>query len=139
MNSGAKMQNQMQAQAVTRILEGGDWVTVQGFSDVSDRCIGIPSASISEWKMQGLIFSIQFEGEEYYPGYALDPQCQFLPRSGLKTILEILKNRSGWELAFWFDSPNSYLGGRRPKELLPDDPEKVLHAARMEKLGVEHG
>lgn len=133
------MQSQMQARAMTRILEGGDWLTGQELADVAGWCAGHPDASLGEWKLQGLIFSIEFEGEEYYPRFAFDPQCQFLPRLELKVVLEILWDRSGWELAFWFDSPNSYLGGRCPKELLADDPEKVLLAARMEKLGVEHG
>lgn len=133
------MQSEMQARAITRIMESGDWLTAQKMAHVADRSITNPIACISEWKEQGLIFSIQFQGEDYYPGFALDPLRPFLPWPELKSILAILGDRSGWELAFWFSSPNSYLGGRHPKELLATEPENLLFAARMEANGIGHG
>lgn len=135
----ASMQSKMQARAITRIMESGDWVAVQSEPDVEDRSSSNLSARISKWKELGLIFTISFQGEDYYPAFALDPQNDFLPWPGLKLILSSLEDRSGWEIAFWFDSPNSYLGGRRPKELLATDPEIVFFAAQMEVQGIGHG
>lgn len=133
------MQSDMQARAITRIMESGDLLTAQKMANVADRSITNPIACISEWEEQGLIFSIQFQGEDYYPSFVLDPLHQFLPRPELKPILAILGDRSGWDLAFWFSSPNSYLSGRHPKELLATELENVLFAARMEAKGIEHG
>jgi hypothetical protein len=133
------MQSEMQARAISRIIVSGDWLTVREMADVADQSITNSSACISEWKERGLIFSIQFQGEDYYPSFALDPKRQFFPRPELMPMLTILANRSSWELAFWFDSPNGYLGGRRPKELLATEPENVLLAARMEAQGIGHG
>lgn len=127
------MQSKMQARAINRVMDSGDWLTSQQVAEIADRSTTNPSAHTSKWKKQGQIFSIHHQGRDYYPGYALDPDHQYRPRPELKPILEIFGDRaSGWELAFWFDSPNSYLGGQRPKELLATDPEKVRFAALME-------
>ena len=54
-------------------------------------------------------------------------------------ILTELGDKDDWQKAFWFESPNSYLKNRRPKELLKSRPDDVLCAARIEAVGVQHG
>jgi hypothetical protein len=58
----------------------------------------------------------------------------------MKRVLDVFGQiATGWRLAFWFDSPNSYLDGKRPKECLAGDIDQVLFAAEKEVRGVEHG
>jgi hypothetical protein len=42
-------------------------------------------------------------------------------------------------LAAWFESTNSMLGGRRPREVIGDDPKLVIEAARDHLIGPVHG
>ena len=51
----------------------------------------------------------------------------------------MLEARNGWEIAFWFAGVNSYLGGRAPKEVVANQPEAVLKAAKTEAIGLQHG
>jgi hypothetical protein len=46
--------------------------------------------------------------------------------------------KDGWAMAFWFASPNTFLGGKRPKEVLSANPLGVLSAAKEEVSGVVH-
>jgi hypothetical protein len=39
--------------------------------------------------------------------------------------------KSGWQLAFWFTSPNGWLDGKRPADII-DDMESVARAAARE-------
>lgn len=134
------LQSKMQARAITRVMDSGDWLTAQQVAEIGHRSKTNPSAHTSKWKKLKQIFSIPYKSKDYYPGYGLDPAQEYRPLPALKPIIEAFgEGASGWELAFWFDSPNSYLGGKRPKERLAEDPEKVLCAAQLEVRGVEHG
>lgn len=86
-----------------------------------------------------MVFSISIHGEDHYPRYAFDAQQRYRPLPALKSILVAFGDWNGWAIAFWFDSPNSYLGGLCPKELLAIEPERVLFAAESEVQGAGHG
>jgi hypothetical protein len=138
-NCVVAMQGTMQESAVARVMESGKWLTLQGLASITDKNMATRCRQIIEWKKDGHIFSINFQEIEYYPCFAFDPKRQYLPLPELKTILQTLKDRSDWEIALWFESPNSYLGGQRPSETLLTDSEKVLFAARVESDGINHG
>lgn len=79
-------------------------------------------------------------GVDYFPGYGLDPEAGYLPRKSLKSILEVFGDeKDGWGLAFWFLSANSFLGDRRPQDVLATNPERVMAAAKDEMATVAHG
>ena len=48
-------------------------------------------------------------------------------------------HKDGWGMAYWFQSVNGFLGGKRPQDLLATDPDRVIAAARDEVQGVLHG
>lgn len=134
------MQSQMQARAMTGVLASGDWLTAAQVAQLGRRSSTNPSAHTSKWKKQGLIFSIEYKSREYYPGYALDPEDHYRPRPLLKKVLDVFGGPGkGWKLAFWFNSPNSYLDGKAPKECLAAGSDQVIFAAEREVSGVEHG
>jgi hypothetical protein len=62
------------------------------------------------------------------PRYALGDDLRPLP--GLTPVLPLLEGYTGERLASWFESPSSFLGGARPREILATDPSRVLAAAR---------
>jgi hypothetical protein len=131
---------EMAGRARSAVLESGNWLTaaevskLAGFSDTN------PSAQPNKWKRDGLIFAIRHNGIDYYPDYCLDPDLGFRPRKEVPQILGVLKERKDdWKVAFWFASMNSFLGGRRPQDVLATEPGHVLDAARDEIEGVLHG
>ncbi|MCU5773701.1 hypothetical protein N5923_12955 [Erwiniaceae bacterium BAC15a-03b] len=97
-----------------------------------------PSAVPNRWKHESKIFAVPSKGKDLYPDYALDAGGQPLPL--VRRILEIFDgSKTPWSLAFWFGLPNSWLGSKKPKDLLASDPEAVLKAAAMDKEGPVHG
>jgi hypothetical protein len=70
----------------------------------------------------------------------LDPAAGYRPLKALAPVLhEFGTSKSGWGLGYWFAGVNSFLGGRRPLDLLATHPALVLAAAEDEMAGVEHG
>ena len=43
------------------------------------------------------------------------------------------------QVASWMESPNAYLAGRRPRELVGQAPEDVVAALAKRRLGGLHG
>lgn len=135
------LQKHMQERATGRLLHSDDWITAEEIARLGHRSSRNAHALAYRWANKGLIFSIQHEGRRLYPSYALDPAAGHRPKAALRCLIAALpdSDRAGWRLAFWFDSPNSYLNGRRPKDCLDSPLDDLLRAARAEAAGVGHG
>ncbi|OLF53828.1 hypothetical protein [Pseudomonas chlororaphis] len=130
----------MIARARTAILQGADWPTAAQVAELAGFSPINPSAQPNKWKRDGLIFALNHHGVDYFPGYGLDPDTGFRPRKAMARILEVFAgSKDGWTLAGWFLTPNGFLGGKRPQDLMASAPEQVLEAARDEMEGVAHG
>lgn len=120
------------------ILADGQWLSSSELSDKAHFTNANRSAGPNAWKRRGRTFAISVDGQDRYPDYAFDEAWQPLP--AVKQVLEIFDGtRTPWSLAAWFAGSNSWLGGRRPKELLSSDPQAVIAAARQAKEGAQHG
>lgn len=91
------------------------------------------SARASRWKSERRIFSVQWNGIDYYPAF------QFSPKSGeplpaMQTILNIFGDAlREWQIAIWFFANNGSLAGaRRPMDVIARDPKAVIEAAKHE-------
>ena len=130
----------MRAQAKTEILQSQDWVTSNEIAMLANFSNINPSSQPNKWKHAGKIFALRHEGVDYFPLYGLDPEQGFRPYSALERVIYVLDPmKDGWGMAFWFASPNIFLGGKRPKDALSDNPSGVLLAAKEEVLGIVHG
>lgn len=130
----------MLAAAKTEILQSNDWVTASEISDLAHFKSSNPSSQPNKWKVARKIFALRHEGIDYFPMYGLNPAQGFRPFSGMEPIITTLSSmKDGWGMAFWFASPNSFLGGARPKDVLQASPADVLAAANDEVCGVMHG
>ena len=121
------------------VLSEGDWLT---FAQIAERA-GFSASDQSDqpdtWNKDGLIFAINYRNVDYFPGYGLDPTT-FRPIKAMAPVLEVFQGKKdAWGLAYWFASVNSFLGGRRPQDLLLTAPAEVLAAAKDEMAGVVHG
>ena len=82
--------------------------------------------------MEGKIFAVTQEGTTYVPTFQFDDRGR--PRPAIATLIQMFRSVEApdWELALWFISSCGWLGGRRPVDVLKDDPEAVVEAARLE-------
>jgi len=85
------------------------------------------SAIASRWTSEKRIFGVRFQNQTLYPAF------QFKDGEPIPAIADILKEMppsfTGWDLAFFLTSPNSYLDGKLPVELLKSKPERVVSLA----------
>ena len=132
----AATEARMAAHARGAVLSEGGWLTAAQIAD----CAGFSSSDEPDkWKNDGLIFTIHHDNVDYFPGYGLAPTT-FGPIKALAPVLAVFQGeKDGWELAYWFASVNSFLGGRRPQDLLLTAPDEVIAAAEDEMVGVAHG
>ncbi|TVR67842.1 MAG: DUF2384 domain-containing protein [Candidatus Competibacteraceae bacterium] len=130
----------MLVQARKAVLESGDWLTAANVAQLAGLSTRNPSAQPNKWKKQGLIFAIHHNGVDYYPGYGLNRDAGFRPLKALAKVIEVfVGHKDGWGMAYWFRSPNSFLGGKRPQDVLGTQPERVIEAARDEVQEIAHG
>ncbi|MCO6057511.1 hypothetical protein NG726_12630 [Pseudomonas sp. MOB-449] len=122
------------------VLESTRWLSASEVASLSGLDESPPVDQPSEWRRVGKIFAIHHNGSEYFPSYALDEQAGYRPLKVMSDILEAFSTtKDSWGVAFWFASANSFLGGKRPQDLLATHPDQVLAAAYDELLGVTHG
>lgn len=122
------------------VLESGDWLTAADIAQLAGLSTRNPSAQPNKWKKQGRIFAIRHGGVDYFPDYGLDRKSGFRPLKALAGIIEMFaEHKDGWGMAYWFRSDNSFLGGKRPQDLLASAPKRVIAAAMDEVQEIAHG
>jgi hypothetical protein len=121
----------MTADARNAIIKTGDYLSA------------VPSAQLAKWKQDGAIFTVNQNGIELVPGWALDQTNKYRPFKSVGEVIKVFGNfKDNWSLAYWFASANSFLGGARPCDLIAQAPEKIIAAAKdavADFGGVSHG
>jgi len=133
----------MTANARNAVLGPGQWLNAAQVAEMAGFSKTNPSAQPNKWKQDGAIFAVNQNGIDLFPGYALNPATKYRPYKSLVDVIKVFNNKKdAWGLAYWFASVNSFLGGARPQDLLANDPDKVIAAAKDEVedlAGVAHG
>lgn len=126
--------------ARSHILSSGDFLLAQDLADHLGIHVQLMGAALKEWEADRRIFSIEHGDFKSFPVYAFPAEGGASPIPALKDILSILyPMKNGWGVSFWFISPNAFLGGKRPQDLLSTEVNSVILAARDETVGVTHG
>ncbi|MER8776360.1 hypothetical protein [Mesorhizobium sp. M0977] len=134
------IQARMAAEARREVLESGGWLTAPQVATMAGFSTSNPRAQPNKWKKQGRLFAVRHRGVDYFPGYALDIAAGYRPTKPLAKVLSVFRGKKdAWGLAYWFASINSFLGGKRPQDVLASDPERVLSAAVDELARAPHG
>jgi hypothetical protein len=89
----------------------------------------------NRWKQEARVFSVPHRGLVYFPAYQFDEKGQPLPVIA-RVLATLGRHSREWELALWFTSINGWLNGRRPVDLLLDEPGEVARAAEREAEGL---
>lgn len=86
------------------------------------------AAIASRWQRENRIFGLRYQAQQYFP------QFQFQDGMPAPTVGEVIKafpeHATGWDLAFFFTTPNANIGGRKPLELIKTNPDRVLSLAQ---------
>lgn len=127
----------LRQRTVDAVLQGTTWLTSREVGARARPDAANKHSPASRWLDQGRIFAIEHSGQKVFPDYAFDPLGQPIPQ--VREVLTILHGYPPFRLASWFESSSSRLGGRKPRELLADDPGAVIAAARAHIAGAMHG
>lgn len=86
------------------------------------------AAIASRWAAEKKIFSVRFEGQLWFPRF------QFQDGSPIPAVAQVMgefpDHATGWELAYFFVTPNPNIAGRKPTELLNLDPSRLVSLAQ---------
>ncbi|MBT9560700.1 MAG: hypothetical protein IV100_32045 [Myxococcales bacterium] len=123
---------QLLTRGVDTVLGGTEWLTADQVSAAraatQQQATATNRANLANrWKNEGRVFAITRGGRDYFPRYAFDDAFEPLPV--LRDVLRAMQGRSSWGIAAWFESPSSFLGGQRPREVMAPQPKRVLDAA----------
>lgn len=92
---------------------------------------------IKKWETDKKIFSILNNNEKLYPLYIFNESLE--PIQSVSAVLKIFSDeKKPWSIVFWFESINSWLNNRKPKDVLFED-ENLVFAAKIEVEGIQHG
>jgi hypothetical protein len=85
-------------------------------------------ATASRWAKEKKIFAIEFQGQKWFPRF------QFKDGRPIPAVSQVIRvfpeHATGWELAYFLTAPNAYIAGRKPFELLKEDPSRVVSLAQ---------
>lgn len=90
----------------------------------------------TRWLSRGEVFAVLVAGRQRFPGFQFDERGR--PREIIAQVLKLLPFDSGWEIAYWFDTPHADLPRNAvPADLLGQSPDLVLEAARQTRKQAE--
>ncbi|MGA3346421.1 MAG: hypothetical protein ABSC76_16295 [Terracidiphilus sp.] len=86
------------------------------------------SAIASRWLREGKIFSISYKGQRKFPSFQFQNGS---PAPAIAKVIEMFPvHARDWNLAFFFSTPNPYIGGHKPHELIRSNPDRLISLAQ---------
>jgi hypothetical protein len=84
------------------------------------------SAMASRLKRGNRLFALTHRGVDLYPAAQI---VGGEPSPAMEGILKAFEGEPAWTVALWLHAPSGWLGGRRPLDVLAEDPGAVAEAA----------
>jgi len=127
--SGVMLEERIEQMTTVRtVLAKGDWLTAEEINKLQSKPPSETSLPAVDWRRGKRIFSVSYDGKEYYPRYQFDAMYQPLP-----VISEILKAfgeyADAWSLATWFHFPNGWIAKEVGRSAVPVAPKDALDRA----------
>lgn len=134
-NAGLIDERALRQKTMQAVFDGTEWLTADMINRLQVSPPANKSLPASDWKRRGRVFSLTFDGKEYFARYQFDEMYQ--PLSVVKNILQAIGEVADtWKIAAWFHYPNGWIvdaaDGKTPlapKQTL-DRRDVVLAAAR---------
>ena len=93
-----------------------------------------PSDPAARWKREKRLFAIPYGNTDLFPAFQFEDG---LPHPGVKRVLNALpEGLTPWQIAFWFASGNSWLGGKTPQSVLGSIGDVVEAAEQLSEPAV---
>lgn len=129
---------QISEELKAKIIAASTWLTIKDMSNILKLDTDQVHDLLNSWEQEGQVFSVEYQGVQLIPEYAVNPEGKPLP--ALKKILTVFNGKkSCWATAAWFASVNGWLGGITPMEVMRSRPEALIQAAKEESRPSEHG
>lgn len=124
------LQARRNAEARASLLEEFGALTAAQVADLAGSEAKNTSALAGRWRREGRLMTVEHHGTLYYPGFQFDSSGK--PKPVVAEVLRYLGSPdvTSWQQALWFTSANGWLGGRRPVDLLDNEGDAVVAAAR---------
>jgi len=124
------LQARRNAEARAAMLEEFGALTAAEVAELAGSEAKNSSALAGRWRREGRVLAVEHHGTVYYPGFQFDSSGK--PRPEIAGVLRYLSSPdvTSWQQVLWFTSANGWLGGRRPVDLLDDDGDAVVAAAK---------
>ncbi len=124
------LQARRNAEARTLLLTEFGALTAAQVAELAGSEAKNTSALAGRWRREGRLIAVEHRGTLYYPGFQFDSSGK--PKPVVADVLRCVgpPTVTPWQQALWFTSANGWLGGRRPVDLLDDQREGVVAAAR---------
>ena len=120
------------------IFHGTEWWTADDINSFQ-RIATSAENVVDEWKQTGCVFSVFYEGSEYFAAYQFDSIHK--PRPVIKAVLNAYGAcTDSWSIAAWFHFRNGWISDDKtssstplaPKDAL-DQSEAITNAARLRR------
>lgn len=124
------LQARRNAEARAALLSEFGALTAAQVSELAGSEAKNTSALAGRWRREGRLIAVEHHGTMYYPGFQFDIDGK--PKAPVAEVLKHLSHPSMtlWQQALWFTSANGWLDGRRPVDVLDEEGEAVVDAAR---------
>ncbi len=132
-----QVKDKLRRRGVEAVLSGTEWLKAKEVGERAAPLAENKHSLVSRWQQAGKIFAIERAGVKYYPNYIFDALGNPIPE-----VAEVLKSFEGYtpiRVASWFESTSSAAGGKRPRELLSNEPKSVIELAKAHVEGALHG
>ncbi|MGA3361889.1 MAG: hypothetical protein ABSD82_07650 [Solirubrobacteraceae bacterium] len=132
LSAAAVLQARQNAAARHQFLEEFPALTSADVADAAGSKATNRASLANRWREEGKVFAIRVGDQQLYPGFQFDDDGR-----PLRIIASVLRqlgegDLSDWQTALWFTSPTGWLGGRRPVDLVVEEPSAVLRSAARE-------
>lgn len=110
---------------IKEVFQNGEWLSADELAFHQMNRLQAES-QLHGWKQRGLVFSVRYEGREYYARYQFDAAYQPLPV--IKDILAAYgAYTDAWSVAAWFHFPNGWIANEEGDGVVPVPPKDALH------------
>jgi len=129
----AVLQARRNAEARSALLTEFGALRSQDVADLAESRATNRAALANRWRTENRVVAVPVGDELLYPGFQFNSEGK--PKPAIGPTIDLMRSdphTTDWQMALWFVTPTSWLGARRPVDLLDEDPDAVINAARRE-------
>jgi hypothetical protein len=127
----AVLQARRNAEARSALLGEFGALRSHEVADLAESRASNRAALANRWRAENRLVAVPVRDELLYPGFQFNAEGK--PKPGIGPAIGWLRSdphTTDWQVALWFVTPTSWLGGRRPVDLLDEEIDAVVDAAR---------